>query len=176
MPIRPRSGSTHVVRQRKSCSSSFGAGLFEAENLAALRIDPGHDVPDGAVLAGRVHPLKNQQQRIAVGGVVKVLQRAQLLNVLFQEFLILLLRLAKGLHDRRPLAEFDLFSGGTRKSFESIFIFIPSSRAIARALRDFGFRRPSNLALRLKPVLFLLASRPGLAARRFHRPARRSAV
>ena len=49
----------------------LGARLFETENLAALRIDPGHDVPDGAVLAGSVHPLKNQQQRIAVGRVVK---------------------------------------------------------------------------------------------------------
>jgi hypothetical protein len=89
----------------------FGTRLFETENLAALRIDPGHDVPDGAVLAGSVHPLKNQQQRIAIGRVVKVLQRAQLLNVLFQEFLILFLRLAKGLYNRRPLSEFDLFSG-----------------------------------------------------------------
>ena len=88
-----------------------GARLFETENLAALRIDPGHDVPDGAVLAGGIHPLKNQQQRIAVGRVVKLLQRAQLLDVLFQEFLILLLRFAKGLHIRRPLFEFDLFSG-----------------------------------------------------------------
>jgi len=52
----------------------LGAGLFETENLAALRIDPGHDVPDGTVLAGSVHPLKDQQQRIAVGRIVKVLQ------------------------------------------------------------------------------------------------------
>ena len=28
-----------------------GARLFETENLAALRIDSGHDVPDGAVLS-----------------------------------------------------------------------------------------------------------------------------
>src|SRR5664279_694135 len=63
----------------------FGARLFEAENLTALRIDPRHDVPDGAVLTGRVHPLKNQQQRIAVGGVVKLLQRAQLPNMFFQK-------------------------------------------------------------------------------------------
>jgi len=61
-----------------------GARLFETGNLAALRIDPGHDVPDDAVLTSRVHPLKYQQQRIAVGRVVKVLQRAQLLNVLFR--------------------------------------------------------------------------------------------
>ena len=51
-----------------------GGRLFETENLAALRIDPGHDVPDRTVLAARVHPLKNQQQRIAVGGVVQLLQ------------------------------------------------------------------------------------------------------
>jgi hypothetical protein len=45
--------------------------LFETENLAAFRINPGHDVPDGAVLTGGVQPLKNQQQGIAVGRVVK---------------------------------------------------------------------------------------------------------
>jgi len=58
-----------------------GARLFEAEDLAALRIDPGHNVPDGAVLAAGIHPLKNQQQRIAVGRVMKPLQQAQLFNV-----------------------------------------------------------------------------------------------
>src|ERR1035437_3108721 len=58
----------------------FSARLFETENLAALRIDPGHDVPDGAVLAGSVHPLKNQQQRITVGRVVKLLQQTQRLH------------------------------------------------------------------------------------------------
>jgi hypothetical protein len=30
----------------------FGARLFETVNLAAFGIDSGHDVPDGAVLAG----------------------------------------------------------------------------------------------------------------------------
>ena len=50
-----------------------GARLFETENLAALRIDAGHHVPDSAILAAGVHPLKNQQQRIAVGRVVQVL-------------------------------------------------------------------------------------------------------
>ena len=64
----------------------FGARLFEAENLASLRIDSGHDVPDRAVLAGGVHPLKNQQQRITVGSVVKILQRTQLLNLFCKKF------------------------------------------------------------------------------------------
>src|ERR1700689_1682488 len=59
----------------------LGARLLETENFAALRIDPGHDVPDGAVLAGSIDPLKNQQQRLAIVRVVKLLQRAQILNV-----------------------------------------------------------------------------------------------
>lgn len=37
----------------------FGARLLETEHLTALRIDPGHHVPDGPVLAGRVHSLKD---------------------------------------------------------------------------------------------------------------------
>ena len=88
-----------------------GTGLFETENLAACRIDSRHDVANGAILAGSVHPLKNEQQCIAVGRVMKLLQRAQLLNVFFKEFLILLLRVAKRLYNRRPLTELDLLSG-----------------------------------------------------------------
>ena len=89
----------------------LGARLFEAEHLAALRIDPGHDVPDGAVLAGRVHPLKDQQQGVAARRVVKALQRAQRVNVFSQELVILLLRRVDRLHACRPLSEDDLFSG-----------------------------------------------------------------
>ncbi len=48
-------------------------GLLEREHLAALRIDARHDVLDGAVLAGRVHRLKHEQQRPAVLGVEHVL-------------------------------------------------------------------------------------------------------
>jgi len=63
------------------CSDSLPTGSLRtlcgaevASRIAALRIDPGHDMPDGAVLPGSVHPLKNQQQRIAIGGVMKALQ------------------------------------------------------------------------------------------------------
>jgi len=31
----------------------FGARPFETENFAALRIDPGHDVPDSAIRPSR---------------------------------------------------------------------------------------------------------------------------
>ena len=64
-----------------------GAGMLEAEDLAALRIDPGHHMPDGAVLSRRIHRLKDQQDGIAVGRVEKLLQRAQLRNMLFQQLL-----------------------------------------------------------------------------------------
>ena len=49
----------------------LGAGLFETENLAPLRVDPGHDVPDRAVFAGGIHSLKDQEQRIAAGRIVQ---------------------------------------------------------------------------------------------------------
>ena len=87
MPIRPRSGRSRVVRQRKSCCSSVGAGMLEAEHLAALRIDPGHHVPDGAVFSRRIHRLKDQQDGIAIGCVEQLLLRTQLRNVLFQKLL-----------------------------------------------------------------------------------------
>ena len=89
----------------------LGARLFETEDLAALWIDPGHDVPDGPVLASSVHCLENQQDRIAIRRVVQALQFAQLLDVSFEEFVVLLLRFTNCLHPCRPLFEVYLFSG-----------------------------------------------------------------
>jgi hypothetical protein len=101
----------------------FGAGLLKTENLAAwwcpisvLGQDPQPcgltpDMPDGVILAGRVHSLENQQQCITVGCIVKALQRVQLPNVSFYEFLISSLRLVKGPHNRRPLFELEFVSG-----------------------------------------------------------------
>ena len=54
----------------------LGAGVFEAEDLAALRVHAGHHVLDGAVFAGGVHPLEDQKKRVAVVGVQDALQRA----------------------------------------------------------------------------------------------------
>ena len=87
-----------------------GAGMFKAEYLAALWVNPRHHMLDGTIFSGRVHRLKDQQDGIAVGCVEKFLQRAQLRNVLSQEFLIVLLRLVHGLHVRPPLPEADLVS------------------------------------------------------------------
>jgi hypothetical protein len=33
--------------------------MFEAEHLAALRIDPGHHMLDGTVFSRRIHALKD---------------------------------------------------------------------------------------------------------------------
>ena len=44
-----------------------GAGMFETEDLTALRVDPGHHMPDGTVFSGGIHRLKDQQNRVAVG-------------------------------------------------------------------------------------------------------------
>ena len=79
--MRPRSGRPAGGAPEKIVLQILGAGLFEAENLAALRIDAGHDVLDGAVLAGGVHRLKNQQQRITVVGVEQALLLAQFPDV-----------------------------------------------------------------------------------------------
>ena len=52
-----------------------GAGMFEAEHLAALGVDAGHHVPDGAVFSRRIHGLKNQQEGVAIGCIEKLLLR-----------------------------------------------------------------------------------------------------
>jgi hypothetical protein len=65
--------------------------VLEAEYLAALRVDPGHHVLDGAILSGRVHRLEDQQHGIAVGRVMELLERAELRHVVFEQFLVVLL-------------------------------------------------------------------------------------
>ena len=73
-------------------------------------VDPGHHVLDGAIFSGRIHRLKDQQDGMAVGCVEKLLLRTKLRNVLFQQFLILFLRLVHGLHGGRPFFEVGLVS------------------------------------------------------------------
>jgi hypothetical protein len=61
------------------------------EDLAALRIDARHDVPDSAILAGRVHCLENQQHRIVSRCVMQPLQITQLLDMILNPLLVVLL-------------------------------------------------------------------------------------
>ena len=59
----------------------LSARLFEGCHGAALRIDAGHDVFDGAVFPRRVHSLQNDQQRALVFGVEQIVQRGELLHM-----------------------------------------------------------------------------------------------
>ena len=67
----------------------FTGELFEAEDLAALKVDSGHDVADRAVFAAGSHALKDDQQRPVVGRIVQPLQRAQFIDVFLQLFVVL---------------------------------------------------------------------------------------
>src|SRR5450432_519281 len=82
--------------------------MLEAEHLAALRIDAGHYVFDRAVLARRIHRLEDQEQRVAVGSVEKLLMLAQLFDMTMQHRLIVVLGLVDGIDQRRPFLEIDL--------------------------------------------------------------------
>ena len=95
----------------KIMSQLLGARRLEAENLAALGIDAGHHMLDGAILARGIHPLKDNQKGIPVVGIKKPLLPAQLAGMLLQQSGILLLRPADGLHPRGPLLELHFFPG-----------------------------------------------------------------
>src|ERR1700722_5826472 len=103
----------------------LGARLFEAEDLASLRIDARHHVADSAVLAGTVHPLKNQQQSITVRGVMKLLQGTQPADIFCQKLAILLLRLIEGFDYRRPISEFERFPGTHSKLLRANLHLVP---------------------------------------------------
>ncbi len=77
MPMRPRSGRLFEVRQRKSWSSSSLEGDLKEKTWHPLRVDPRHDVLDGAVLARRVHGLKDQEHAPLVLRVELLLQLSQ---------------------------------------------------------------------------------------------------
>ncbi len=55
----------------------FGAGCFEAVDLAALGIDAGHDVFDGAVFASGIEGLENNQDAVGVLGVEDILESGE---------------------------------------------------------------------------------------------------
>ena len=53
-------------------------GDFELGDVATLRVDAGEDVADGAVFAGRVHALKDDEQGLGLAGVEDVLKVGEL--------------------------------------------------------------------------------------------------
>ena len=60
MPILPRDGRCGTAR-RGSRGQLRGGGLFEAGNVARLRIYPGHYMLDQAVFTGGVHGLDDEE-------------------------------------------------------------------------------------------------------------------
>ena len=65
-----------------------GPDNHSAFNLTTFWIDTGHHMPDDAVFAGCIHSLKNQQQRITAGCIVKALPGVQRFYMFFQEYFI----------------------------------------------------------------------------------------
>ena len=51
----------------------FTVGLFKTGHLHALGVQAGHHMFDGAVLAGGVHGLQNEDQSFAAVGIKGVL-------------------------------------------------------------------------------------------------------
>jgi hypothetical protein len=66
--------------------------LLERGDLAALRIDPGHHVLDGAVLAGSIERLEDDEQRVPLSCVEQFLRPRELvpkaLEILLCELLL----------------------------------------------------------------------------------------
>src|SRR5215471_19011226 len=116
-----------------------GGRLFEACDLAALRIDAFEDVLDRRVLAGRVHPLQDQKHRPAVLGVKLLLEFAQELAVGLETlFGLLLVEAALRARLVRPEVKFaravdaerrdELLEFGSEGSRRGLFHRIESSR------------------------------------------------
>ena len=70
----------------------FRRRLLERPHIHALRIHSRHDVLDRSIFPGRIHGLKNQQQAPAVLRRENVLQMAQFLDAVRQQFLRLRLQ------------------------------------------------------------------------------------
>ena len=85
MPIMPRGGTCGVDAPEEVVASFERGGDFELSDVAALRIDAGEDVADGAVLAGGVHALQDDEQRLGLAGVEDLLQIGELLAVLDED-------------------------------------------------------------------------------------------
>src|ERR1700690_4216728 len=110
----------------------FGrAGMFEAEYLATLRVHSGHHVLDGAVFPRRVHPLKYQKDSVSIARVLKLLHRAKLLNVFFENSGVLLLRVVYRTDQRRPLLEINVISFPHTKIFGFDLHLLPLCPAVA---------------------------------------------
>ena len=126
MPIRPRSGRSRGRAPQEVVLQLGRAGMLEAEDLAALRIDARHHVLDRAVLARRVHRLEDQQHSVAVGGIEQLLLRAEFRYVVGQQLLVVRFRFVDRPDPCRPFLEVDLVVFAHAKVFGIDFHVSPS--------------------------------------------------
>ena len=106
----------------------FGRRLLERIDLAALRIDARHHVLDRAVLAGRVHGLKDHQQRPGIVGIEQLLGLGQRRHVLRQDLLGQLLALRLGnfvvaVPGRVVILQAELFARRDAELLDDVFAF-----------------------------------------------------
>ena len=86
----PAGGQRLVDPPQEVVFQLFTVGLFKTGHLHALGVQAGHHMFDGAVLAGGVHGLQNEDQSFAAVGIKGVLQSGHFLQVfggLCQNFL-----------------------------------------------------------------------------------------
>ena len=60
------------------------AGMLETGNLAALRVNAGHHVPNRTVLAGSIHCLEDQKEGVAITRILHLLLLDQFSDLLVQ--------------------------------------------------------------------------------------------
>ncbi len=66
----------------------LGAGMFEAKNFAALRVDARHHVFDHAILARGVHRLEDEENGIAIVRVEQILECTETVDLGREQFAI----------------------------------------------------------------------------------------
>jgi len=110
--------------------------MLETEHLASLRVNSRHYVLDGAVLSRRVRSLKNQQERIAIGRIEKLLLCTKMRDMRFKQFAIMLLGLIDRLNHRGKFAQVDIVPLISPKVFGMDFHLFPFEQweAAARAI------------------------------------------
>src|SRR2546429_2432939 len=83
----PAFGDDFVVAPEIVAVQFLRARGFERVNVAALRVDAGHDVLDGAVFAGGVHGLKDEQKSPTILRVKHFLEVAEAGDAVFEQAL-----------------------------------------------------------------------------------------
>ena len=116
MPMRPRSGSSRVVRHRKSWSSSSALGCLKLKTWQPCGLTPDitclmtPSLPPASI-AWKMTSSAWRSSRVVKPSVAALSSR----NVILQNLLILRLRLIYGINLRRPLIKIDLVSLGDAK-------------------------------------------------------------